>query len=365
MKQFAEKICIPLILILILAFVGGCGGQEENKAVPSADKSASTSVVKTETKQANDAKQKKSAADEKKTEAAEKDAGKQAPSSKLGAENGQDKVRLFVSRDYGRQIIFDQQVACLDSPLAITKAHLKVETAYDGGFVNSINGLASGYTDQARKKKQDWFWYYNGALAARGAGDVSLHTGDVVIWDYHDWGSSMLTPAIIGAYPHPFKQGGLLLYSEESKDLAARFSETLRKSGTGSMQVQALSGQNINRRGQPTLLIGDSSSLASHKDLQALLAHTRQTGMFCRISSGGLQAIGADGTPSGPEYSKAAACIIAAGTGMGDANPLWVIAFTDAEGAEAALRFLQGGIAPRYAWGALITPEGTVALPGN
>ncbi|NLW91679.1 MAG: DUF4430 domain-containing protein [Syntrophomonadaceae bacterium] len=101
-------------------------------------------------------------------------------------------VRLVVTRDFGQSLIYDCWVP-LDKPLTaleLTTGNLKTETAYGGVFITSINGIASGYTGKAawNKEKVDWFLYYNGKMSPVGANNITLKAGDVIWWDYHNWG---------------------------------------------------------------------------------------------------------------------------------------------------------------------------------
>lgn len=101
------------------------------------------------------------------------------------------QVRLVVTRDFGQSLISDRWVK-IDQPtsaLSVTTANLEVKTAYGGTFINSINGISSGYTGKAGwdKEKKDWFFYYNGKISSAGAGDVEVKAGDTIWWDYHEW----------------------------------------------------------------------------------------------------------------------------------------------------------------------------------
>ena len=76
-----------------------------------------------------------------------------------------------------------------------------VTTRYGGGFVQSIDGL-SGTSAQ-----RDWFYYVNGVEAPLGAAGTSVHHGDRVWWDVHDWSATDSIPAVVGSYPEPFQHG--------------------------------------------------------------------------------------------------------------------------------------------------------------
>ncbi|MGE5390719.1 MAG: DUF4430 domain-containing protein [Deltaproteobacteria bacterium] len=102
------------------------------------------------------------------------------------------RVRLVVTRDFGQSLLSDFWVP-VDKPitaLELTTSNLKTETAYGGVFITSINGLASGYTGKAawNKEKEDWFLYYNGKMSPAGANNITVKGGDIIWWDYHNWG---------------------------------------------------------------------------------------------------------------------------------------------------------------------------------
>lgn len=106
------------------------------------------------------------------------------------------RVRLVVTRDFGKSLISDGWVP-MDKPITaldLTTGNLKTETAYGGVFITSINGIASGYTGKAawNKEKVDWFLYYNGKISPAGANNITVKAGDVIWWDYHNWGGEQI-----------------------------------------------------------------------------------------------------------------------------------------------------------------------------
>lgn len=278
--------------------------------------------------------------------------------SSSGTADAPGQVRLVVSHDYGEQLLFDEWLAVAENALALTKLHLQVETDQGGSFVTRIEGV--GGKDQAEQNA--WFFYYNGALSSRGAGEVKLAAGDVVLWDYHSWANEIMSPAIIAALPHPFKDGGQLLYGQKSREAAADLSSALQSAGTGSLKLAALEN-NIPDRDCPTVVVGSCKELAPNPEIQELMKQSQQSGLFCRITEGGLQGINEQGKIQGPVYKRGSACIMATGSGWGEEQPLWIIAFTDQEGAAAAAHFIQSGVSPHFAWGVLITPQGSFSLP--
>ena len=77
----------------------------------------------------------------------------------------------------------------------------KVTTRYSGGFVESIDGHAGS------SSRLDWFYYVNGIEASLGAAGTSVHKGDRIWWDLHDWTATDSIPAVVGSFPEPFIHG--------------------------------------------------------------------------------------------------------------------------------------------------------------
>jgi hypothetical protein len=79
-----------------------------------------------------------------------------------------------------------------------------VSSRYAGGFVESVNGLAGGSEHGA---PVDWFYFVNGVQAPKGAAATTVHPGDHVWWDLHDWSQTEQVPAVVGSFPEPFLNG--------------------------------------------------------------------------------------------------------------------------------------------------------------
>ena len=80
----------------------------------------------------------------------------------------------------------------------------EIETRYGGGYVKSIDGVSE---DERGGHPYDWFFYVNGVESPVGAAEVSLHGGEKVWWDIHDWSASEHVPAVVGSWPAPFTTG--------------------------------------------------------------------------------------------------------------------------------------------------------------
>ena len=85
-----------------------------------------------------------------------------------------------VTRDHGQRVLLRSDVPAGLTAMQALQRRAKVETAYGGRFVVSIEGLAS-------KPQHDWFYFVNGVLGDRSATEVRLRDGDVEWWDYRRW----------------------------------------------------------------------------------------------------------------------------------------------------------------------------------
>jgi Domain of unknown function (DUF4430) len=115
---------------------------------------------------------------------------------------GSGTARLWVTRDRGAEVVLTASVPDGISAMEAVRREADVETRYGGRFVQTINGVEGGLTTQ-----RDWFFYVNGYEADRSASDYMLHDGDVLWWDYREWGTKLRVPIVVGAFPEPFVHG--------------------------------------------------------------------------------------------------------------------------------------------------------------
>jgi uncharacterized protein DUF4430 len=110
---------------------------------------------------------------------------------------------LWVTRDEGRTVVLDTTVPAGETALQALDRKTDVSTRYGGKFVESVNGVAGSIT-----QRSDWFYFVNGIEAPRGAQEYRLRDGDVLWWDYRNWGRFGETvSAVVGAFPEPFVHG--------------------------------------------------------------------------------------------------------------------------------------------------------------
>ena len=113
------------------------------------------------------------------------------------------EATLLVTRDEGGTVLVDTRVPAGETALQALDWKTDVTTRYGGRFVQSVNGLAGSIA-----KRHDWFYFVNGIEGGRGAQEYRLHAGDVLWWDYRNWGRlGEYVPVVVGAFPEPFVHG--------------------------------------------------------------------------------------------------------------------------------------------------------------
>jgi hypothetical protein len=115
-------------------------------------------------------------------------------------------VQLRVTRDFGHTELGVATADTLredETVMRFLRSEFDVETRFGGRFVEAIDGLESTGATGMR----DWFFFVNGVESGVGAADYELSPGDRVQWDYRDWEATMRVPAIVGAFPEPFRSG--------------------------------------------------------------------------------------------------------------------------------------------------------------
>jgi len=255
----------------------------------------------------------------------------------LGSGKGTSGVTLTVTRDFGTAsvgAVSDSKVAGSQTVMRLLERSFKVTTRYGGGFVESISGLSG------TSARRDWFYYVNGIEAPAGAAGTSVHRGDRIWWDLHDWSATASVPAVVGSFPEPFLHG----------TGGRRLPTTLACASDASAACKLVAGefQTIGVPA-PTALLGTGSgsdSLAvvvgTWRDLHGELAATlvehgpAASGVYARFTGPGgssLQLL----NPSGHLVRTlgAGAGLIAA-TGQSQTGTVWMITGTDVAGVSAA-----------------------------
>jgi hypothetical protein len=254
----------------------------------------------------------------------------------LGAGTGTSDVSLTVTRGFGSHTVAtvnEKHTAGSETVMRLLERSFKVDTRYGGGFVQAINGIAG---DASR---HDWFYYVNGVQAPQGAATTSVHKGDHIWWDLHDWTATNSVPAVVGSFPEPFLHGS-----------GGRRYPTTLECGAGMSAICSQVASQMHSVGVPAAsqAIGTGSgndSLAivvgTWSQVKALIAANllavgpQRSGVYARFARGGaaLQLLDAGGHVA--RTLGAGAGLIAA-TRDDVSAPTWLITGTDLAGVASA-----------------------------
>jgi hypothetical protein len=127
--------------------------------------------------------------------------GGSGPGASAAAQGG-DTASLWVTRDRGADVMVETDVPATGNAIQALDRETNIETRYGGRFVQSVNGVEGDL-----EGRHDWFFFVNGIEPDRGGAEVKLRPGDVVWWDYRDWGETERAPVVVGAFPEPFAHG--------------------------------------------------------------------------------------------------------------------------------------------------------------
>lgn len=259
-------------------------------------------------------------------------------------------VDLIVTKDFGHNKMVSKNVGLVKDEVGmeVLFRNLDIQTAYGGGFVNSINGLESKYTffSGADRQKEDWFYWVNGILAPVGVAEYRPSDGDVIWWDYHEWNTTMFIPAIIGSYPEPFKHGfwgknpgTVVMYTNEFKDDAEKLKKSLIEKGVKSIDVVPYNASSIEKPEKYHILLGKwDDLLKDNKRLKEMNWRNKLEGIYVEFKDGKLNALDNTGKVI-KSYDKAGA-VYATSAGMGCTVPVWLVTGTDSSNVRKALNVL-------------------------
>ena len=271
----------------------------------------------------------------------------------LGAGRGGTAARMLVTRDFGTRELgarIAQDLPSSETAMRLLERQFRVTTRYGGRFVQSIDGLAGG---REAGRPVDWFIYVNGIESQVGAADVSLHDGDMVWWDRHDWGATPDVPAVVGAFPEPFAHGAggkrypvVLECADDAAGACTAVSEQLGAAGV--IAGRQVLGTGV---GQDTLrvFVGRWSELRHDPALAQIDRGPAVGGVYARFSADGRQLDLLDPRAQAVRTLGAGAGLVAA-TRFEQQAPTWAITGTDATGVRAAAGALDArALARRFA----------------
>jgi hypothetical protein len=275
----------------------------------------------------------------------------------------QGPVELRVTRDFGQKELSPatrrDQVRSSDTVMRVLQSSHQVTTRYGGAFVQSIDGLAGN-----KSGEHDWFFYVNGSESSKGAADFDLSLSDVVQWDYHRWTATQHIPAIVGAFPQPFRNG------EGGRRLPVRVECEEVDSNACKDTISALDAQDVvttqavlgSSTGEKSLrvVVGPWKEIRDTITGRQLDRGPANSGVFAHFdSSGALSLLDGNGRPvrDAPAGSGLVAATEQEGGGV-----VWVVTGNDAAGVERAAKALDPEVL-RNAFAVAATPAGPVKLP--
>jgi hypothetical protein len=289
-----------------------------------------------------------------------------AVSAGCGVGPGDDagEVELTVSRDYGSEVLVDEQdsISESDTVLRLLDRSAEVETRYGGGFVQSIDGLSGERTDG---RASDWFFYVNGIESPVGAAEYQLGDGERAWWDYHDWTSAMRVPAVVGSWPEPFVHGFeghrwkaaiLCLAPSATCELVSNRAAAAGVKTSISELPQSKSGSPpretaiaFHLEDSAVIVVGPWRRLKGLPPIELLSGPPGESGVFATFSGERralLTLLNERGEPAG---SLGRGAGLVAALRPDDGPPSWVVTGTDPAGVAAAAELLGEPLEDRFA----------------
>lgn len=254
----------------------------------------------------------------------------------LGPGRGTSDVTVTVTRAFGTgkvATVTKSKVAGSETVMRMLERSFHVDTRYGGGFVESIDGLAGN------SSRLDWFYYVNGIEATQGAATTSVHKGDRIWWDLHDWSVTDTVPAVVGSFPEPFVHGvggkrfpTTLECASDVGSACERAARALKAIGVPVASQLLGTGS-----GQDTLavLVGTWADVKRVIAAHLLAKGPGASGVYARFAANGrtLQLLDPRGRVA--RVLGAGAGLVAA-TADHSSTPTWLITGTDADGVAAA-----------------------------
>jgi Domain of unknown function (DUF4430) len=283
----------------------------------------------------------------------------------LGAGEKPADTKLTITRDFGAHPLRE-----LDAPkiggdetvMRLLQRNAKVSTRYGGGFVQSIDGLGGG---RVAGRPFDWFYYVNGIEASHGAAATSLHPGDRIWWDRHDWSATMRVPAVVGSFPEPFLHGiggkRLPVRVECAAPASAPCKQVAER--LASYEIPAATGGLFTAHVEETLrvLVGPWRALRADHAIDALERGPAASGVYARLPRSGRTIAALDASGRVARTFGAGTGLVAA-TALDEERPIWVLTGTDDAGVASAARALEEGtLSNRFAL--VVSNDLPVALP--
>ena len=285
----------------------------------------------------------------------------------LGAGSAPGGVQLVVTRDFGSVVLHSWRAPVVvgqETVMSLLTRNAAVGVRYGGSFVQSIDGVAGGSEGD---RPVDWFYYVNGIEATAGAAATSVHRGDHIWWDRHDWSQTDHVPAVVGSYPEPFLNGSggkRLPVRVECANVGGRPCRTVtsRLRAAGVPAAVAALGSGVDPM-TLRVLVAPWPQLRSDPQAAAIQRGPATSGVYARFSANGRALTLLDRDGSAAAVLGAGAGLIAA-TALEEHAPTWVVTGPDESGVEhAAGAFSQPQLANHFAV-AVADREGRLSVRG-
>jgi hypothetical protein len=279
----------------------------------------------------------------------------------LGPGPGTGAVDVNVTRSFGSQPIRALSTAHVpgsETVMRMLERSLRVTTRYGGGFVQSIDGYSGSSAER------DWFYYVNGVQAKQGAATTSVHHGDHIWWDLHDWHATNSIPAVVGSFPEPFLNGidgkRYPTTLECGNGLASVCKRVLATMAAAHVPV---SSQLIGTGSGPDtlgLVVGTWAEVRGELAAQLIAHGPGASGVYAHFTGpGGDELALLDPSGNVVRTLGSGAGLIAATADSANA-PTWLVTGTDAAGVSAAARaFTASALHDHFA----LAVDGTTQLP--
>jgi hypothetical protein len=279
-------------------------------------------------------------------------------------EEQEGSAELRVTRDFGHEEIAADELDTIhedETVMRLLQSRHEVDTRFGGKFVEAIDGVEGSGSGGSR----DWFYFVNGMLADRGAGDWEVQSGDVVQWDNRDWIATQRIPAIVGAYPEPFRSGTegerlpVRLECADSGDAACSdVKESLTEAGArvSSAQLAASGGEELIR-----VLVGTWDELRDVRTPATLEEGPEASGVFARFTDEGERLELLDEHGDVARVADVGTGLVAA-TALEEQAVVWLVTGIEDVGVQAAAAVLDAR-SLRNAFAVAATPDGPVKLP--
>jgi hypothetical protein len=284
----------------------------------------------------------------------------------VGAGDAPDStVRLTVTDGFGARTVLERpapEVRGNDTVMRVLQRNARVQTRHGGAFVQAINGLRGG---REGARRLDWFYYVNGVLAGEGAASTKVNPGDRIWWDRHDWGATLIVPAVVGSFPEPFVHGvkgeriPTRLECEPSTEAACEAVED-RLVELDLPVGRALPGTTVGDQ-ILRIVVGPWREIRTDRALRPIEQGPQRSGVYGRMDPSGRALTVLDQRGRAVRTLRAGTGLIAA-TRVEQQAPTWTVTGTDARGVAAAARaFQESALNEKYALA--ISDDLPVALP--